>query len=86
MKPSWGALYNPKIGLQKKRPLGLWVHAGCCKPAVWGSFAWLPGRCQVTCTHSAPPERALLRTKGFYASGEATARDVNLYADMIAAG
>ena len=68
-------------------------HAGCCKPAVRGSFARLPGRCQVTCTHSAPPERAtgesqseLLRTTGLCgASGAATARGMILYADMIAA-
>ena len=33
-----------------------------------------------------PPERALLRTKGFCgASGEATARGENLYADMVTA-
>ena len=44
------------------------------------------GSCQVTCTHSAPPERALLRVNGFCgASGEATARGVNLYEDMVAA-
>ena len=45
---------------------------------------WLPGSC--TCTHLTPPERALLRTKGFCgALGEATARGVNLYVDMAAA-
>ena len=33
-----------------------------------------------------PPEGALLRTNGFCgASGEATARGVNLYEDMVAA-
>ena len=37
-------------------------------------------------TQFAPPEGALLHTKGFCgASGEATARAVNLYADMGAA-
>ena len=59
------------------------MHASCCEPAVRGFFARLPGSC--TCTHLTPPERALLRTKGFGgASGEATTRGVNLYADMVA--
>ena len=54
--------------------------------AVRGFFARLPGSCRVTRTHCAPPERALLRAKGFCgASGEATARGVNLYEDMAAA-
>ena len=64
----------------------LWVHAGCCEPAVRAFFAWLPSRCRAICTHSAPPKRALLRTKGFCgASRKATACGVNLYADMVAA-
>ena len=49
-------------------------------------FAFLPGSSRDTCTHFTPPERALLRVKGFCgASGEATARGVNLYEDMAAA-
>jgi hypothetical protein len=49
-------------------------------------FARLPGSVCLTCTHSAPPERARLRTKGFSgALGEATARGVNLYEDRAAA-
>ena len=61
-----------------------WVHAGCCEPIVRGFLACLAG-CRVTGTCSAPPERALLRIKGFCgASGEATARGVNLYADIVA--
>ena len=32
----------------------LWLHAGCCEPAVRGFLACLAG-CRVTCTHSAPP-------------------------------
>ena len=70
--------------------IGCEVHvslfAGGCGREVWGFFAWLPGSCRATCTHSAPPERALLRVNGFCgASGEATARGVNLYEDMAAA-
>ena len=41
-----------------------WEHAGWCEPAVRGFSACLAGH-RVTRTHSAPPERALLRTKGF---------------------
>ena len=64
----------------------LWEHAGGCEREVRGFFAWLPGSCRATCTHLTPPERALLRVKGFCgASGEATARGVNLYEDMAAA-
>ena len=64
----------------------LWEHAGGCEREVRGFFARLPGSCQVTCTHPAPPERALLRVNGFCgASGEATARGVKLYEDMAAA-
>ena len=41
---------------------------------------------RLTYTHFTPPERDLLHTKGFCgASGEATARGVNLYAHMVAA-
>ena len=75
-------------GMQKKRPLrcSLWVHVGCCKPAVRGLLAGLAKVRRQTCTHFAPPEHALLRTKGFSgASGEATARGLNLFADMVAA-
>ena len=62
----------------------LWVHVGCCKPAVRGLFAGLTDVHQLTCTHFAPPECALWRTKGFWgASGEATARGVNLCADVV---
>ena len=67
-------------------------HAPCgsMQVAVSGRygafFARLPGSCRVTCTHSAPPERALLCVSGFCgASGEAAARGVNLYEDMAAA-
>ena len=64
----------------------LWEHVGGCERAVRGFLARLPGSCRVTRTHCAPPERALLRAKGFCgASGEATVRDVNLYEDMAAA-
>ena len=39
-----------------------------------------------SCTHFTPPERALLRSNCFCgASGEVTARGVNLQADMVAA-
>ena len=56
----------------------LWVHAGCCEPAVRGLFALLGDVSRVTCTQSAPPERALFRTYGFCgASGDARARGVN---------
>ena len=59
------------------------VRAGCCDLAVQGFLARLSG--SRTCTHVAPPERARLRTKGFCgASGEATARGVNLSEDMVA--
>ena len=37
MKPSWGELYDPKIGLQKKRPLRLTearAPCGCMQVAV----------------------------------------------------
>ena len=62
----------------------LWSHAGYCEPlcifAVLGVFR------RLTRTQVEPPERALLRTKGFCgASGDATARGVNLYPDMVAA-
>ena len=41
---------------------------------------------RVTGTQFTPPARALFRTNGFCgASGEATARGTNLYADMVAA-
>ena len=64
----------------------LCVHAGCCEPAVRGLFALLADFSRVTCTQFAPPERALFRTKGFCgASGDATARGVDLYDDMVAA-
>ena len=64
----------------------LCVHAGCCEPAVRGLFALLADFSRVTCTQFAPPERALFRTKDFCgASGDATARGVNLYDDMVAA-
>ena len=64
----------------------LWEHASGCERDVRGFFARLPGSCRVTCTHSAPPERALLRVDGFCgASGEATAHGVNLYEDMATA-
>ena len=69
-----------------RMPCSLWVHAGGSEREVRGFYAWLPGSCRVTCTHSAPPERALLHINGFCgASGEATARGVNLYEDMAAA-
>ena len=59
---------------------------GCVFRSQNGFLAWLPGSCRVTRTHCAPPERALLCAKGFCgASGEATARGVNLYEDMAAA-
>ena len=47
MKPSWGALYDPKIGLQKKRPLQtlkFGAPCGCMQVAanlLYGAF--LPG-------------------------------------------
>jgi hypothetical protein len=64
----------------------LWVHAGCCEPAVRGLFALLGEFSRVTCTQFAPPERTLFQTNGFCgASGDATARGVNLYVDMVAA-
>ena len=64
----------------------LWLHAGCCEPAEQGLLAWLADVHRLTCTHFASPECAVLRTRGFCAaSGEATARCVNLYADMVAA-
>jgi len=64
----------------------LGVHAGCWDSAVQRFLARLPGSVRLTCTHSTPPERVLLRTKGLCgASGEATARGVNLYEDMAAA-
>ena len=63
----------------------LWEHVGGCERAVRGFLAWVPGSCRVTRTHCAPPERVLLRAIGFCgASGEATARGVNLYEDMAA--
>ena len=64
----------------------LWVHAGCCEPAVRGLFALLGDLSCVTRTQSAPPERAPFRTNGFCgACGDATTPAVNLYADMVAA-
>ena len=61
----------------------LWEHAAGCEREVRGFFAFLPGSSRDTCTHFTPPERALLRVKGFCgASGEATACGVNLYEDM----
>ena len=64
----------------------LWEHAGGCEREVRGFFAFLPGSSRDTCTQFTPPERALLRVKGFCGvSGEATARGVNLYEDMAAA-
>ena len=64
----------------------LWEHAGGCEREVRGFFAFLPGSSRDTCTQFTPQERALLRVKGFCgASGEATARGVNLYEDMAAA-
>ena len=65
--------------------IGCEVHEGCCESAVRGFLACLAG-CRVTFLQVSPPECALLRTKGFCgASGEATARGVNLYVDMVAA-
>ena len=63
----------------------LWEQAGCCEPAVQGFLACWAGS-WISFTQFAPPERALFCTKGFCgASGEATARCVNLYANMVAA-
>ena len=60
VKPSWGVLYDPKIGLQRQRPLRRTESGGpcgCCEPAVRGFVAFLPGSSRRTCTHFTPPER-----------------------------
>ena len=62
-----------------------WSHAGCCEPPVRCFFAVLGVLMRLTCTQVAAPERALLRVKDCCgASGDATARGVNLYPDMVA--
>ena len=89
VKPSWGALYDPKIALQKNGLCGgqnLVFLVGACRLLRTGCprpFCLLGDLSRVTRTQSAPPERALFRTNGFCgASWDATARGVNLYADM----
>ena len=92
-KPWWGESSYPQNCTAKAAAseadrtwCSAWSHAGCCEPPARGFFAGLADMRWETCTHSAPPEHALLRTKGFCgASGEAIARCVNLYADMVAA-
>ena len=75
-QPLWGALYDPKIVLQKKRPLR-WsepgVPFGCMQVAanrLYGAF--LPG-CQAGAESPAPTVLPQSEPKGFCgASGEAT--------------
>ena len=86
------SLFIPKLryksgGLRSGWKLVVLVFA--CRLLRTGSarlFCFARDFSRVTCTQFAPPERALLRTKGFCgASGDATARCVNLYADMVTA-
>ena len=58
VKPSWGALYDPKLACKRSGLCGgqnLWVHAGCCEPPVRGLFALLGDLSCATHTQSAPP-------------------------------
>ena len=83
LSQNWAA--KAAASVVDKMSCSVWAHAGCCDPPVRGFLARESGR-RVTGTQVSPPDRALFRTKGFSgASGEATARCVNLYEDMVAA-
>ena len=64
----------------------LWEHADGCEREVRGFFAFLPAHPETPAPTLHPQSEPFLRVKGFCgASGEATARGVNLYEDMAAA-